>query len=226
MTDYSQYISDNTIICGGHFLLSSQGPLLNEGTIHSFKLAVDTFRAAKRRYRNVRAGLLINDIGTVCSASSCSITKPMSKENFELPQAYKDILAGEELTIFWEKHMRNRGKKQLAKELSKNNPHVAAEDGGYVFKKDGVSLLMTRSIPGDIHGTPACPLIMAALALEQEKMKFQSCFNFYYVGDDNFDNIANHFVIEKGKHLGHLLGAKIDVKNIYLFKERVLKNFA
>lgn len=155
-----------------------------------------------------------------------------SKENFDLPEGYVEILEKnnikkDECLIFWEKHMRNRGKKLLRKLLAKDENHIVKKNDGYVYEAQdsGVDLVLTRSNGADGYGTPACPLIMCAYALEKKRLGYKRSFNFYYVGDDNLQNVSNHFVIEKGKFLASQFSDDLDVKNVYLFPDSVMKNF-
>lgn len=230
--DFSSFIQDNTLITGGHFTLTQDYNSINDGTIASFRNAVEHYSKAKPLFKNVSLGILINDIGSICSGSSCSVVSVPSKENFILPDIYRSILNDfyikeEELIIFWEKHMRNRAKKMLHKALGQNHPHIFYVDGGYVYRcpLKNVEILLTRYSKQDKRGTPACPLIMSAFASEQMRNGFSSSFNFYYVGEDNYTNVANHFIIEKSKFLSESLKQNISIKNIYIFSDKVLKNF-
>ena len=81
----------------------------------------------------------------------------------------------------------------------------------------GFKFVLTRKRNEDKYGVPACPLIMAGLNIEQNK-RYPSSINFYYIGDDNIENVPNFFVIEKGLRVSELFGADIIVKNFYLNK--------
>jgi hypothetical protein len=229
--DFSQDIKDGCLITGGHFMLTSAGPHLNEGTIDSFSKAV--FHYAHNRHKKAALGLLINDIGAVCSPTSCTIApEDVSKTEFRLPSEYVGILqeagvAEKELIIFWEKHMRNRGKKALHKLLSHNSGKIVETEEGYIYQcpTSRVNIILTRRSPNDKYGTPACPLIMSAYFLENKKLGFTSSLNFYYVGEDNELNVANHYVIEKGRFLALEFSGDLDVKNVYLFKNSFMKNW-
>jgi len=85
--------------------------------------------------------------------------------------------------------------------------------------------MLTRRALKDPYGTPACPLIMAAYAFEQEKKGYNSSLNFYYVDSDNFENIPNHFMIEKGYEVAKMFGTKIKVMNVYFTKDKIITNF-
>lgn len=233
---YSGLVSDHTIITGGHFLFNPDGSAINEGTIKSFYRAALLYSESKNNGKKVALGILINDIGTVCASasgsSSCSIVPTVSKEAFVLPDAYLQILkklnlTPDEVVVFWEKHMRNRGKKLLLKEIAKQNKHIVPLNGGYIFQdlEKKIEILLTRFHPQDQHGTPACPLIMGAYALAKRELGFNTSVNFYYVGPKNYLNVANHYIIEKGKFVAMQLADCIDVKNIYLFEDCVLSNF-
>ncbi len=229
-------VANNTLITGGHFLLTEDGSSINLGTIRSFREAANLYAAHKHIASNLALGILINDIGAVCGSasanSSCSLAPTTSKANFSLPVEYQNILSEyglhiEELAIFWEKHMRNRGKKLLLKELAKQNQHIHSYQGGYIYSnpQEKIEILLTRASRHDPHGTPACPLIMGAYAIEAYQMGFSSSINFYYVNENNYKNVANHFVIEKGKYVALQFMSKLNIKNIYLFEDQILCNF-
>ncbi|EKD57002.1 MAG: hypothetical protein ACD_58C00029G0002 [uncultured bacterium] len=218
-------LRNNSMICGGHFMISQDGsPELNEGTIESFREAVKLFSITKNKYWNIGLGLLINDIGTVCSSNNtCNIKNIFVKNKFTLPKVYLEILKDNQILpskiiIFWEKHIRNRGKKEfykrknsLSKKLETMNDNIYLKDNkGYGL------ILLTRVNSDDKYGVPACPLIMAGLAFEQEKLGFDNSLNIYYVGDDNSKNIPNYLVIEKGKRVARIFNSKITINNVFL----------
>lgn len=220
------------MITGGHFMMTNEGPNLNPGTLESFQRAVHLFCEGRKSHAHLGLGILINDMGAVCSGSSCTISAVPSRENISLPPEYLKILEEgglglKDLHIFWEKHLRNRGKKMLFGQLSKNNPSFSYDNGGYVYSSPQVKIpiILTRKSAHDKYGTPACPLIMCALAMEHQRQGFNSSFNFYYVGEDNYLNVANHFVIEKGRFLAEQMGNNLDIKNVYLFNDYMLKSF-
>jgi hypothetical protein len=231
----SSDVGEGYVITGGHFLIEGGQPKeLNEGTYISFKAALQLYKLAKSQNKKVGIGILLNDIGQVCGVDACSINQmksAFSRNEFELPQRYKEILADEkvlekEINIYWEKHMRNRGKK-LFNKLKNSRKDITKKNGEYYLsdKKGYGDILLLRKMVMDKYGTPACPLIMAAYALEQEKRGFNASLNLYYIGNDNTSNIPNHIVIEKGKRVAEILGGKIDVKNIYMTADGVLKNY-
>ncbi len=220
------------VITGGHFTLDAEGKSINPGTIGSFHRAVELYALAKEEALNPTLGILINDIGAVCTASACSTTAVISKVNFVFPETYRAVLdefgiTQEELTIFWEKHIRNRAKKLLHKRIAAADPNLFYREGEYHYKNPQLNtdIILTRKIEKDKRGTPACPLIMSAYALEHNKMGFSSSFNFYYVGEDNYKNVANHFVIEKGAFLAKCFDLNTHVKNVYIFNDKIMKNF-
>lgn len=227
-------IEPNTLFCGGHFILDGSKPkVMNEGTITSFEAAVKAYSSAKAaQLENVGLGVLLNDIGQTCSADACSISsiKPLDRGAFEFPKEYLAILEKydvprNEVVIYWEKHMRNRGKKLFHK--NKNKRDFFLKDGDYYIQdEDGIGeILVLRQMGADKYGTCGCPMIMAAYAHQQENHGYKQSVNVYYIGNDNTENIPNYTVIEKGKRLGEVLGSSLRVKNLYFSDSKVLKNF-
>ena len=144
-----------------------------------------------------------------------------------MPAEYLEIIkrngiTGLPLQVFWEKHSRNKGKKELLKILrQKNNDSLKTlifkiENTGYFIEdKDNYGrIILTRLKGHDKYGTPACPLIMAGFNILQSA-GYEKSINFYYIGEDNIDNIPNHHAIEKGKITARLFGSRIQVENIY-----------
>jgi hypothetical protein len=220
-------IQDNTVITGGHFMIKGDGePELNQGTVDSFRLAAELYKYAKENYQNIGIGILINDIGATCSSDSCSINQiNFSREDFTLPKQYLDILSElgieeKDVKIYWEKTMRNRGHKLLKIEVKKNNQDIQVIKGDhYLIDKKGYGkIILTRGHENSVYGTAACPLIMAAYAMEQQRGGFTQSVNIYYANYDNIKNIPNQYVIDKGKRVAELLSIKIDVKNVYVSK--------
>ena len=219
-------LKDNCLITGGHFRIffDKKNPEynINIGTLDSFKYAISLFKIAKKEKIKASIGLLINDMGTLCSDKRCEIKVfSFNKNEFKIPLEYRQILDNENipeenLIIYWEKHMRNRGKKEIVKRIRERDPLVQKDsEGFYLDDPEGFGkIVLTRKREKDKYGAPACPLIMAGLNLEQDK-RFSSSINFYYIGSDNFANIPNHFVIEKGIKVSDYLGADIEVNNIF-----------
>lgn len=228
-------IRDDLIITGGHFLINGTKPKdLNTGTIYSFKLAILLYKSARSLFKNIKLGILLNDIGQVCTISQCDISPSIntfSRDTFTLPKEYQIFLNQEkikknELHIFWEKHIRNRGKKLFNKIKFKREDITFNNEEYYIDDRDKFGqILLLRRNSRDKYGTPACPLIMASYALEQEKLGIKESLNLYYISNDNNTNIPNHIVIEKGKRVAELVGAKIHVKNVYLTQDGVFKNY-
>lgn len=82
----------------------------------------------KKKYPKLGIGILINDIGTVCSSSGCQTQRVPTRTAFALPDTYQAILdelgiQKEELVVFWEKHIRNETIKVHNK---KQNPTIRA----------------------------------------------------------------------------------------------------
>ncbi|MBM3705786.1 MAG: hypothetical protein FJW66_04595 [Actinobacteria bacterium] len=125
------FLTDNSIITGGHFRLffdSLESPAglrdsINPGTLKSFELAVKLFIFATQKNIKAELGVLINDMGSSCEEEGCLLKASIfSRENFSLPQQYLDIMNSYGLNkyrinMFWEKHARNAGKKHFLKVL-------------------------------------------------------------------------------------------------------------
>jgi hypothetical protein len=222
--------NNHTLFTGGHFMMTPEGPHLNSGTIHSFEQAALLYLKAKKSHKHVGLGVLINDIGAVCSASSCSFSSLTLHDEIQIPDPYLKILEtlniqSHHVKIFREKHIRNRAKKLLHKELESGNQKIHLDEGGYVYREptQQTPIILTRQTAHDKYGTPACPLIMSAFSMEQERQGYRSSVNLYYIGSDNYQNVANHYVIEKGGYLAEQLGAEIRMANIYLFDDEQIK---
>lgn len=226
---------NNLIITGGHFLLLPDGQAnLNEGTINSFKEAAEVFTAAKKQGFQVALGILVNNMGGVCDTKKqvCVIDPEKIKEFFKLPPAYTEILKNlkieeKEVVIYWEKGLRNVGKKQLLKQLKAKNPNIKEKEGSYEFinPADDRSIILSRANPNDKYGIAACPLIMAALVEQMKKDGFSSSLSFYYVDIENEENIPNYFAIEKGRVVAESFFPGSEVVNIYLLKDQVVTSF-
>jgi hypothetical protein len=236
----SVFLKENCIITGGHFRMYFSDekalPVLNEGTIQSFEYAVRLFLLAKEGNLKAEIGILINDMGYSCEEDICRIKTPETmRKDYELPDQYRKILTKNRLEnypvkIFWEKHIRNRGKKWLIKLLKDGSKKCEnykpgrldfcrriEEEKDAIFLNDAEGygkIILTKIHGRDKYGTPACPLIMAAFAKEQSRF-YATSINFYYTGEDNLDNIPNHFVIEKGKRVCEIFGCSMEIKNFY-----------
>jgi len=223
------YLNNNCLITGGHYRIFYENKSfvenLNEGTINSFKLAASLYKIAQSMGLITDLGILINDMGASCDESECENKNfTFKRESFRLPGPYLEILEQENINvniikIFWEKHIRNRGKKEFLKRLKKKNSDIFREIKDFFIsdQRDYGKIILTRTRVNDKYGVPACPLIMAGLNLEQNKT-YKSSINFYYIGNDNQINIPNYFVIEKGKRVSEIFGADITVNNIYFDK--------
>lgn len=226
-------ISDDTLITGGHFILDGNSPkLLNEGTLESFSLAVSIYKRLKDT-KKVQLGILLNDIGQTCGTESCLIgtESKLDRDSYSFPDEYLSVLNKEgieptEIHIFWEKHMRNRGKKLFHKIKDTYKSQISQEGNDIYFTlKNGDKMILLRGNPKDQYGTPACPLIMAAYAFEQNKVSNTESFNIYFIDTENIQNIPNHLVIEKGALLAHELGCLMKVKNLYITNTEIIKNY-
>jgi hypothetical protein len=148
-----------------------------------------------------------------------------------LPEIYKEILEQErvsvsEVDMYWEKHLRNKGMLFFRRKMVKQDKAVQKIDNAHwLVTKAGERLLLTRPSPASPNGIAACPLIMGANALEQEKRGWSKSINFWYVDIDNYENIPNHFMIEKGLEVAKHMKATIDVQNIYFTHDKVFANF-
>ena len=231
---FQEELKEGMILTGGHFTLTADGSSINRGTIDSFEYPARLYAEAKKRFSSVALGILINDIGAVCSSDGCSIQKPVvGREQFEYPEPYLELLdeldiKRDEVIIFWEKHIRNRSKKLLhSRVASSPNSIRYIEKQGYVYDDGNTEMILTRYNTQDPTGTPACPLIMSAYAIEKRRRGYSSSLNFYYVGADNYMNVANHFVIEKGRYLASQFEPTLGtIKNVYLFENQtMMKNF-
>ena len=234
-TQLEKIVQDGMVITGGHFMLDeSNQAVLNQGTIDSFRKAAELYKYGKDASYQVGLGILINDIGVTCDYYDvCSTGKrDFSRESFALPQQYQEIftelgIEAEKVDIYWEKHMRNRGHKLLRREVRKGNQAIEDFNGDHwLADEEGYGrILLSSSREHDQYGNAACPLIMAAYALEKQRRGFNQSLNIYYVGNDNTRNIPNHFVIEKGKRVAEILGRDVQVRNVYFTEEKVLTNF-
>jgi hypothetical protein len=230
-----EIVGNGMLITGGHFMINKDSsPELNKGTVDSFRIAAELYKNAKEKGRDVGFGILINDIGATCdSQNGCNANKRnFSRENYSLPQEYLKILSDlkigkEEVSIYWEKHMRNRGHKLLRKEVRKGNEDIEVLNGDHWLadEKGYGRILLSRAREHDQYGNAACPLIMAAFAMEQERKGFKNSLNIYYTGSDNLTNVPNHHVIEKGQRVAEIFGTSIDLKNVYFSKDRTVTNF-
>lgn len=211
----------NTIVTGGHFMVTNRENL-NNGTIESFRKAVQTFELLRENDVPVRLGLFINDIGLTCSGGdSCSLEQVKLMRGPALPEEYKRILDENGiddtgLVLISERFLRNRAKRIFHHVRKQTDAFVEREEGYYYAPKDRPEILLTRKNSQDKYGTPACPLIMSAFGLELKRMGFENSINYYYVGNDNLSNIPNYLPIEKGKLLAHELDPDIQIDNIYL----------
>lgn len=219
-------LGDKCLITGGHFrIFFNDGnfePHLNEGTIRSFKAALELFSISRSQGLSTDIGLLINDMGSACDEDGCRIDSlDFSRDKYRLPRLYLELMHGygidrDDIRIYWEKHIRNRAKKEFLKLLKKGDNGIKKDlKGYYMEKKNPYSrIILTRTQGRDKYGVPACSLIMGGLNFEQGKY-YDRSINFYYIGSDNIDNIPNYFVIDKAQHVARLLGSSIDVVNIY-----------
>lgn len=173
---------------------------------------------------------MVNDISQICGSKTiCSIHgKNLEREKFQLPDEYNKLLSkyqikGEKVKIYWEKSVRNVGKKEILRQFKFNKLIKLDKNGFYVNDKELFGkIVLTRAQESDKYGVPACPLIMAALAVKQNKDGYANSVNFYYIGADNLKNIPNHYVIERGKRVLKYFKddrnniKRMKIKNIYI----------
>lgn len=232
-----QNLQANSIITGGHFRIFFEKDIqainLNIGTVMSFEYAVKLYLHAVSKNIKADLGILINDMGSSCDENGCYLkTSCFNRVDYPLPEEYIKVLSqngirGYPVKIYWEKNIRNRGKKELLKLLKKDsfpniNPGTKSipciiKEKNAVFLNDPQGygkIILTRIQGKDKYGTPACPLIMYGFSIEQSK-SYDSSINFYYIGEDNTNNIPNYFAIEKGKRISELLGYKLNIENLY-----------
>jgi len=222
-------VKNNCIITGGHFRIFFKSNELkaniNEGTLISLKAALGLVNFSRKNGLSVNLGLLINDMGSECNENGCDIKfLNFNREEYRLPAEYLELISeygigSDEIVIYWEKHIRNRAKKDFLKILKKEKSKVTKDLYGYYLPADTlpVKTLLTRTQGKDKYGVPACPLIMGGLNYLQSK-NYICSVNYYYIANDNIDNIPNYFVIEKAKAVAELLGSNMDVNNIYFEK--------
>lgn len=226
-------LKENSIITGGHFRLFFREekiePKINEGTVLSFKACLELFSISRSIGLKTDIGILINDMGSACDDQGCSLGKlDFSRDAFDLPETYLDLLEGKglsqaDINIYWEKHIRNRAKKDFLKILKKKESRIKKGLNGYSLYTEKVpsnKIMLTRTQGKDKYGVPACPLIMGELDYFQSS-KYDNCINYYYIGNDNLENIPNYFVIEKARPVAEFLGSKMSIKNIYFDRPRL-----
>ena len=221
-----ELLENNCIITGGHYRIfydkESYRECLNDGTVRSFLLASKLYRYAKDNKIEVGLGILINDMGSECNEEKCKLERiNFSRVNYQLPGVYRKIIEIEKIPmdsikIYWEKQIRNKSKKDLLKRFKKSSEIFNFETNGLFISDEEQygKIILTRTSGKDKYGVPACPLIMAGLYNEQAKY-YEKSINFYYIGNDNLENIPNYFVIEKGKRVSDLFGIGIKVNNVY-----------
>jgi hypothetical protein len=222
-----KYLDKKTIITGGHFRIFFNKDRywfdLNDGTVNSFKYALNLFQIAKKKNIKADIGILINDMSSICDTSGCIREDiDFSRDNFILPDKLRKMLDEDQITnsdlkLYWEKHIRNRGKKYLKRIIRRGQQSIYKNRGEFFIEdeKGFGKIILTRKNIDDRYGTPACPLIMAGLNMEQDA-EYSNSINFYYIGDDNLNNIPNYFAIEKGTRVAKYFGTKIEIHNIYI----------
>jgi hypothetical protein len=227
-----KYISPNMMIVGGHYMINQSGEAnLNSGTISAFQIAVNLFKyAVHNKINGIKLGLLINDIGTVgCREAHSQKLKGLDKTTYQIPKIYRNILGQEKITInqlhiFWEKHLRNRGSLRFRRHYkNKYKKFIVKENNSYWYynKNTKKKILLTRNARENTDGLPACPLIMSSFAEEQIKSGIKNSLNIWYINDDNKINIPSHLVLEKGKLLSQFLKIKNHIVNAYIINNEL-----
>lgn len=221
---FSALEGGKVLVTGGHFVAGPK-PLLNCGTLTSLQVAAIAYKRLLSKNINASLGILVNDIGATCSATGCSLVgSSFNRETFEFPECYCDTLSAMEIeisdvSIFWEKKMRNRGQKVLRQRVGRDESIKVIEGESWLLTRDSDGLeddyLLARNSPHCPSGTPACPLIMGGYSLEQDRQGYLSSLHYYYIGEDNYTNIPNYLQIEKGVRVGQFFGSRTNIRNVY-----------
>ena len=152
----ADFLKDNCLITGGHYrIFFNENGIkenINSGTIKSFRLAILLFKFARDKGLAADIGLLINDMGSSCDESACSLKKlGFTRLEYKLPSVYNKILSEEKIPeksikIYWEKHSRNRGKKELIKRIKiESDIFIKERNGLFLLDKEGYGkIVLTR----------------------------------------------------------------------------------
>lgn len=166
-----------------------------------------------------------------CDTNICYVFDKLDRKTFTLPVEYTRILQDahidvKELDIYWEKHLRNKSHVQFKRIVKKDKHDIKKKDGDYWLELENKEqLLLARKKAGTPYGIPACPLIIAGYLIEEEKRGWKSSINFYYADTDNYENVPNHFMVEKGTNVARYLGVNLQVQNIYFTHDKIITNF-
>ncbi|MEK9161031.1 MAG: hypothetical protein AAB440_03300 [Patescibacteria group bacterium] len=231
LTSFSHLLKDDTLFTGGHFILKNGVPELNAGTVESFISAVKLYQEGRDKGVRVGLGLLVNDIGMTCDTNVCYAVPAFNRDEFSLPEEYRSILAKHnveisEVEMYWEKHLRNRGIQIFRRKMVNKDKAVKKAANAYWLDTEGGDrLLLTRFSLMSPYGIAACPLIMGANGVVQRERGWKTSVNFWYVDIDNYENIPNHFMVEKGAEVARHMGVDLESKNIYFTHDKVIANF-
>lgn len=212
----TELVSDGDIITGGDLAVTD---LISPPAfcLATFQLAVHTYAMAKRE--GLGLGVLVNDIGTTCAVACDGHSLAFDRATFMLPESYRVILdsygvAEGDVKIFWEKHLRNRGKNVYVKQFGS----LDVNEEGLALKHTRVQIPLFRYSPSTDHMVAACPLIMATFHAEQERRGFLGSVNIYPpVGASPIDPI-----VSKGTFVAETLGWISGLHRNFYLKEGCL----
>ncbi len=230
-------ISSKILVTGGHYVLSSERKRDNGATLHSLRIALELYKKCAP-LANTELGILINDMGLLCSEKSCSISSVEDGDlRASLPKSFLSLMANYGVSpytirIFSERHIRNRAQKMIRR-LLKDDPGTMIEPGtgrtwfrcyppgrnrSLLSAGDGYldMIPLTKASRHCNSGTPACPAIMAAYLLEQKREGFDISINAYSIDYNNFDHVPFYLSIEEGREIVTQLGTKLTTANVFL----------
>jgi hypothetical protein len=174
------HINGRTIIDGGHYLLEEDESgkikhLVNPVSTATLRAAVHLYKCAKNEKKNVSLGFMMGDLAiSPDKRQECN-------SSFEFPEEYTKILrengiSPEEIIIFYESSLRNRGDKTLKKGLKEgkvvrlsNRLRVNAE----LF---GIADELSNTNPK--KPMPNCRMILAQALRDKELKGYNTAVNF------------------------------------------------
>lgn len=224
LTDICSDLRGNILVTGGHFI-AGHCLSINPGTVDSFKAAVHTYQHLTKYGIPSALGILIKDIGSIYSSYSYPVSfYQLDYGTLQLPQEYHQILQDsylnpEDVHIFLEKNMRTRGQKELNRRIGSSSFIQIVDEDTWIYLPDKLgkkeAFLLAEKSPDSSSGIPSCPLIMAGYTIHQEQLGFDSSINYYYIGEDNYKNVPNHYDIDKGARVASSFGSSLMVRNVY-----------
>jgi hypothetical protein len=222
INELEKYLQPKQIITGGHIMAGMRDEEIPTGVVDSFKYACELFKASRRKRIKTDLGILINDIGKVCSQDSCSMIRDtVNKDEFMLPKIFQEILEvgkipENRVKLYWEKNVRNNASTLFKKILKKNKQGIIEINGNYwLDSKEGDKIILARKHPQNKYGIAACPLIVANFDRILANQGYVSSIHVDYVGDDNFC-IPDPTVNTKSKKIVKWIGVNIDNMFVYL----------